>query len=136
MSKRNNQDQKADLALAMATGHAVIVWARDHNVPERTANTWSRSPEVLHQVEAIRRQAIDRAIGRLTDRATAAAERIGHLATEAASEAVQLQAARAVLADLMGMSDYATIEDRLADVERRIAHAQPDPQQGASHRTG
>ena len=62
---------------------------------------------------------------------------IGHLATEAASEAVQLQAARAVLADLMGMSDYATIENRLADVERRIAHAQPDPQQqGASHRPG
>ena len=135
MSKRNNQDQKADLALAMATGHAVIVWARDHNVPERTAYTWSRSPEVLHQVEAIRREAIDRAIGRLSDRATAAAERIGHLATEAASEAVQLQAARAVLADLMGMSDYATIENRLADVERRIAHALPD-QQGASHRPG
>jgi hypothetical protein len=136
MSKRNNQDQKADLALALATGSTVKAWAESRNVADRTARTWSKSPEVLHQVEAIRRQAIECAIGRLSDRASAAADRIGHLAIQAASEAVQLHAARAVLADLMSMSDYATFEKRLADVERRIAHAQPDPQQGASHRLG
>ena len=123
MSKRNNQDQKADLALAMATGHAVIAWARDHSVPERTAHTWSRSPDVLHQVEAIRREAIDRAIGRLTDRVSAAADEIGRLAPDAASEAVKL-AARAVLADLMGMSDYAVLEHRLAEIERRMSRAE------------
>jgi hypothetical protein len=135
MSKRNNQDQKADLALAMATGHAVIAWAREHSVPERTASTWSRSPDVLHQVEAIRRQAIDRAIGRLTDHVAAAADEIGRLAQAAASEAVQLAACRAVLADLMGMSDYAVLEHRLAEIERRIAEAQP-AEHGAADRSG
>jgi hypothetical protein len=123
MSKINNQNRKAALALAMAGGGTVAAWARDHQVPERTARTWSNSPEVLDQVEAIRRQVLDRAIGRLCDHAIAAADQIARLAQDANSEAVRLQAARAVLADLMTVSNYAALEGRLAEVERRIAHA-------------
>jgi hypothetical protein len=127
MSKRNNQDQKAALALAMATGRTVIDWAKEARVPERTAYTWSRSREVLDRVHAIRRAAIDRAIGRLSENALAAAEAITGLVRGAASEAVKLQAARAVLADLMAVSDYAALEDRLAEVERRIRRDRPGP---------
>lgn len=124
MSKRNNQSQKAGLATAMAAGRTVAAWARDNNVPERTAYTWSRSPEVLDLIDRIRRRAIDRAVGRLSRNATAAADQIARLARKANSEAVRLHAARAVLADLMAVSDYAALEGRLADVERRLADAQ------------
>jgi hypothetical protein len=125
MSKRNNQNHKANLALAMAAGTAVPDWARDNDVHRRTAYTWSRSPEVLDQVKLIRAQVLDRAAGRLSDNATAAADKIAHLAREAASESVQLQAARAVLAELMTVSNYLALERRLDELERRVAHAQP-----------
>jgi hypothetical protein len=123
MSKRNNQNQKAALALAMAAGGTVAAWAREHQVAERTARTWSNSPEVLDQVEAVRREVLDRTIGRLSDHATAAADEIARLAREASSEAVRLQAARAVLAELMIVSSYAALEGRMAEVERRVAGA-------------
>jgi len=135
MSKRNNQSQKAALALAMAAGGTVAAWARDNDVAGRTAYTWSRSPEVRDLVERIRRRAIDRAIGRLSRNATAAADQIARLAREAESEAVKLNAARAVLADLMSVSNYAALEKRLAEIERRMAHAQP-AEHGTSHRPG
>jgi hypothetical protein len=125
MSKRNNQIQKANLALAMAGGSTVKAWADANGVPDRTARTWSHSQEVLDQVEAIRREVLDRTIGRLSDNATAAADEIARLFREASSEAVRLQAARAVLAELMVVSSYAALEGRMAEVERRIAHARP-----------
>jgi hypothetical protein len=125
MNIRNNRDQKADLALALATGRTVKAWAKEHDVPQRTAYTWGRSPEVRTMVRRIRRRAIDRAIGRLSRGAFAAADRIARLARGAESESVQLQAARAVLADLMHVANYADLEDRITQLERKD-HAQPD----------
>jgi hypothetical protein len=125
MNLRNNGDQKAALALAIAKGETVKAWALAHDVPERTAYTWARSPEVKKQVRRIRRRAIDRAIGRLSRGAFAAADRIARLAKAAESESVQLQAARAVLADLMQVANYADLEDRITELERKN-HAQPD----------
>jgi hypothetical protein len=118
MNIRNNRDQKADLALALATGSTVRAWAKARNVPERTAYKWARSPEVKKQVRRIRRRAIDRAVGRLSRHAAAAADQIARLAKAAESESVQLQAARAVLADLMHVANYAELEDRIAQLER------------------
>lgn len=123
MSLRNNDDRKAGLALAIASGGTVAAWARNHDVPTRTAYTWSRSPEVRRQVARIRRRAIDRAIGQLTRHATAAANQIARLARESDSDAVKLQASRAVLADLMAVANYATLERRLAALEGRVDRA-------------
>src|SRR5262249_46727643 len=125
MSKRVNREHRSSLALAIAAGETVAAWARAHAVAKRTAYRWSRSPEVRQLVEQVRRRTIDRAVGRLSKHATAAAEQIGRLAAKAESEAIQLAASRAVLADLMTVSNYATLEARIADVERRI-HAQPE----------
>jgi transposase-like protein len=123
MSLRNNADRKAGLALAIASGGTVAAWARKHDVPTRTAYTWSRSPEVRRQVARIRRRAIDRAVGQLTRHATAAANQIARLARESDSDAVKLQASRAVLADLMAVANYATLERRLAALEGRVDRA-------------
>jgi hypothetical protein len=125
MSKRNNRIQKANLALAMAGGSPVNAWADANGVAPRTARTWSKSPEVLEQVEAIRREVLHCTIGRLSDNATVAVDEIVRLVKGAASEAVRLQAARAVLAELMVVSSYAALEGRMAAVERRIADGRP-----------
>jgi hypothetical protein len=109
----------------MAGGRTVKAWAEANKVPSRTAYTWSRSDDVRELVERIRSRAIHRAIGRLARNAVAAADQINKLAKGATSEAVRLQAARAVLADIMTVSNYAALEGRLAEVERRIAHARP-----------
>jgi hypothetical protein len=120
MSKRNNEVKKSQLALALAAGGTVKAWAKENAVRPRTAYTWSRCPEVLEQIDRIRSRALDRAIGRLSKNVTAAAEEIASLARGAASESVKLNAARAVLADLMSVSNYAALERRLAQVERRM----------------
>jgi hypothetical protein len=125
MNLRNNRDQKASLALAIAGGSTVKAWAKAHDVPERTAYTWARSPEVRNRVRRIQRRALERAIGQLS-RHAAAAGRIATLATAAQSEAVQLQAARAVLADLMQVADYADHDQRIAELERRVHDQHPD----------
>ena len=125
MSKINNRDRKAALALAMATGGTVKAWADANAVPHRTAYSWSKCPEVLHQVDAVRRQMVDQAVGRLCEHALAAADRIARLLNDANSEAVQLQAARAVLADLMAVSNYVALNGRVAELERRAADAKP-----------
>jgi hypothetical protein len=121
MPRINNQIRKSELARALATGGTVAAWSQANDVAERTAYTWSRSPEVLDKVEAIRRAALEQAIGRLSGQATDAAQEITRLAREAVSEAVRLQAARAVLAELMTVSNYTALERRMAEIERRIA---------------
>ncbi len=120
MSRINNQNRKGDLAMAMVAGTPVKDWARTHGIPERTAYRWVRSPEVVDQVEAIRRENLGRAVNELSRQATAAAEQIARLAREASSESVRLQAARAVLSELMAVSGFAALELRMAEIERRL----------------
>ncbi|MHB1562295.1 MAG: hypothetical protein ACYC61_33050 [Isosphaeraceae bacterium] len=120
MSSINNQNRKGDLAIAMAGGTPVKDWAQTHGIAERTAYRWARSPEVVDQVEAIRRESLDRAVNRLSGMATDAAEEIARLAREASSESVRLQAARAVLSELMAISGFAALERRMAEIERRL----------------
>jgi hypothetical protein len=132
MAKINNKNRKADLAMALASGGTVTAWAAANPaVKKRTAYSWSRSREVLDQVEAIRRAALEQAIGRLSTNATDSAEEIARLAKEAASESVRLQAARAVLAELMTVSNYAALERRLAEIERRLQDRSPFPAPGS-----
>ena len=130
MSKRNNEGQKSSLALAMAVGDTVADWASEKHVALRTAQAWSASREVRKEVRRIRRRVLDAAIGRLSKNATAAADRIAQLVKDAKSEAVQFSAARAVLADLMAVSNYAALERRLAAVERRMQDTAESPISG------
>ncbi len=120
MPKINNQHRKAQLALALAGGSTAIEWAKEHNVPESTIYRWANSPEVEEGVNQIRQQIWEQTISRLIQNATFAAEQIVKLAREAASESVRLSASRAVLADLMAVSNYAALERRIARVEGRL----------------
>ena len=123
MPRIHNQIRKAELAMALARGGTVVDWAQLQGISERTAYNWSRSPEVVEQVEAIRTAVLDRTVGLLSESAVEAVRQITTLAREASSESVRVQAARAVLGDLMAVSGLAPLERRLVELERRL----PDP---------
>jgi hypothetical protein len=116
-----NCTSKTDLAIAVAGGQSVAAWAREHNIPQRTAYTWAKAPEFKAAVERYRIRFVDRAIGRLAKHATRAADEIVKLSKGAKSEAVKLAAARAVLAELAAVTNHAETQQQGADLRRRIA---------------
>ena len=120
MSDIDSENLKANLALALVGGTRAADWAKANGVSERTVCRWSRSPEVREQVDAIRREFVDRAINRYCEKATAAADQVIKLAEEANSESVRLHASRAILSGLMAVSNYSSIERRMSEVERRL----------------
>ncbi len=120
MAKINNEVQKDQLALHLAAGGGVADWARANDIPDRTVYSWSRSPEVRDRTESIRRAVLAEAVKQLGAHAAAAAGQIVKLAENARSETVRLQAARAVLAEFMSVSNYTSLAGQLADIERRL----------------
>jgi hypothetical protein len=113
-------DKKTSLALAIARGQSVDAWAKKNDVPRSTAFRWASEPEVRREVEATRRRALGRAIGRLSSVALKAANRIVTLSREAESESVQLRACRAVLADQIAVSKFSDLEYRMAEIEEQL----------------
>jgi hypothetical protein len=111
---------KPSLALALAQGIRVSVWARSTNVAKRTAYRWSKDAKVRAAADAIRRRAVDRAVGRLAKHATKSAEAIIELGKSAESEAVRLSALRAVLSDMINVSKYTGLEERMAQIEEQL----------------
>ena len=101
MAKINNQVRKEKLALALADGDTVNAWAAADDVKPLAAYAWSTSRVVVDQVDTIRRARLEQAVNRLSKNATVVSDEIVRFATEAGSESVRLQAARAVLAELM-----------------------------------
>ena len=111
------QDKKTSLALAIARGQSITAWARKNDVPVRSAFRWASDPMVRKSSEMWRRAALNQAIGRMTRRATKAADGIVKLAMYADSESIRLKAWRAILADQMAVAKFSTLEQRLTEVE-------------------
>ncbi len=110
----SKQDQ---LALAIARGTSVTLWARANQVPRRTAYRWASDPKVRDVVETCRRRARDRAIGRMARRATWASDQIAILATAAESESLKLRALRSIFSDVVAVSKGPDLKSRLAEIE-------------------
>jgi hypothetical protein len=114
------RDRKGKLALAMARGESIASWARQNDVLLRTATRWAKDPKVRNFVEAWRRRALSRAIGRMANQAVKAADGITNLAKAAASESVQLRAWRALLADQMAVAKFSDLEQRMQEIEEQL----------------
>jgi hypothetical protein len=114
------EHKKDSLALAVARGQSVLGWARKNGVPERTAYRWANDPQVRKSSELWRRNALNRAIGRMARRATAAVDGIERLAKGAESESVRLSAWRAILADQMSVAKFSTLEARMVAIEEML----------------
>jgi hypothetical protein len=114
------RSRKTELALTIANGTSVTAWARANEVPKRTAYRWSGEPKVRAAVESYRRRAVDRAIGRMDRRVTWATDGIAKLAEGAESESVKLTALRAILSDMMAVSQFAGLEQRITEIEEQL----------------
>jgi hypothetical protein len=115
-----NPDQQYQFALAMATGQKVSVWAKKNGVPIRTCYNWQKTKEYKLTVQQVRRRSVDRAVGHISRNLTKAADRIALLATEAESESVQLQAARALLKAFIVVREHGDLGELMTDIERRL----------------
>jgi transposase-like protein len=127
MSQEVPEDKKTALAVVVAQGASVSAWARRNGVPSSTAYYWSNQPEVRRMVDALRRRSLDRAIGRMSRHAVAAADGIGKLAKEAESESVKLKAWRMLLSDQIAYTKYAGWEGRLAALEEKASAQSQGP---------
>lgn len=111
---------QAQLILAIVEGESVADWALRNHVPRRTAFRWASSTKVRRVVAAFRREALERAIGKLSSLAGKAAEGIASLAQSAESESVQLRAWRAILADQMAVAKFSNLEHRMLEIEEKL----------------
>ena len=59
MEKEVRRLKKIHLALAVAEGESIAVWARQDGVPERTAQRWAQDRNVRREVDACRRRALN-----------------------------------------------------------------------------
>jgi hypothetical protein len=114
------QSKKTKLALAIARGESITLWARENEVPRRTAYRWAREAEVRRAVEEYRRWSLSRAIGRMTTLALKAADGIAKLAKGADSESVQLRAWRALLIDQLAIAKFSDLEHRMLEIEEEL----------------
>ena len=115
-----SQNQKSQLAVAIAQGMTVAAWARKNNVPRRTAFRWASEPKIRASVESARRRALDRAVGRMAKHVTWAADGIARLAKNADSESVRLAALRAIFSNMMAVSEFAGLEERMTQIEEQL----------------
>jgi ribosomal protein L39E len=127
MSEELPESKKTQLAYAIAQGKSVPAWARQNEVARSTAYYWASQPEVRRVVEAWRRQALDRALGRMAGSAAAAIDGISKLAKGAESESVKLRAWRAILTDQIAVSKHMGWEGRLADLEEKMTAQSQGP---------
>jgi hypothetical protein len=111
---------KTHLALAVAQGRSVRRWALANGVPTRTAYRWAAEPLVRAAVNSTRQRALDRAVNRMAQRATWAAEQIAKLAENAESESVRLRALKSILSDMVTVSKYTGLEVRMSDIEEKL----------------
>jgi len=114
---QRNPNQRDQFAVAMAFGQSVSAWAKANGVPRRTCCAWKNTPEYKVRVEDVRRRTLDRAVGQLARNLTKAIGQIALLATEARSESVKLQAARAVLKELMVLRENVDLDERMTEIE-------------------
>jgi hypothetical protein len=120
MTEEPRKNTKTQLALAIAQGVSVAKWARTNGVPRRTAFQWAKDPEVRKVVQGCRRRVIDQAVGQMTKLSTRAVHTIGWLSEEGDSHAIRLKASRAVLSDMIKVSKFSGLEERMTEIEDKL----------------
>jgi hypothetical protein len=118
--ENSSQPQKTRLAFIVAQGGSIRAWAKENNVPERTAYRWSTDPDVRAKVDKCRRRCLDRAIGRLSYQVNWAVKGITALGDTATSESVRLAAYKSVFSNLMATSEFADLKDRITELEELL----------------
>ena len=111
---------KTELALALGRGVSVLSWAKANKVPKSTAYNWATDPEVRSLVESCRRGVLDHTIGRMVEHFNWVADTIIADAQHGKSDPGRLRAARAMFSDMINVSKYSELEDRVSQIEQKL----------------
>jgi hypothetical protein len=110
--------RKSDaLALALAAGDSIADAAAKAGMSERTARRRLADPSLRQHIEKLRAAMIERALGRMADSMTEAADVLRAL-LQAKTESVRLGAARSLLDLGTKVRDAVDMEARVAELER------------------
>jgi hypothetical protein len=120
MTRELRQKTKIQLALAVARGRSVALWARDNQVPRSTAYRWASQPEVRAAAESRRRRARNCALGRMASRAYRASYEVAKLAECAESDTVRLRALRSIVSGAIATSKFAVLERRMSTIRKEL----------------
>jgi hypothetical protein len=115
-----NENAKAVVATLLASGQTIVSAAEKAGVSERCVRKWLAQEEFKAKVEELRNEAVASAMHRLSaEMATAAATLADLMASR--DQRVRLRASRSILEMGMKLKEFAEIEQRLRDVESRLA---------------
>jgi hypothetical protein len=119
MAHRGRRNADDALALALAAGKTARDAAAELGVGERTVARRLADPGFRLRVNTLRGEMTQRAAGRLADGMATAADTLRGL-LNAESDAVKLGAARSLLELGAKLRESVELEERLANLERRI----------------
>jgi hypothetical protein len=113
----HNKAKYEALVMAVATGISVADWCKSTKTARSTASTWQEDPQFDRDVAAIRRQMLNQAVGKFTGAVNKVADEMIQLAESATSEPTKLSAQRAVMENLVQMTEFAEVKKRLDSLE-------------------
>ena len=117
----NSRDEAC--AIGRAAGRPIAAIAAAIGASDRSVYRALAKPDVVARVQDLRRQAVDQAVGRLGELATAATDTLGELLDAEHQGAVRLGAAGRILSALLATRAAVDIEDRLMALETATAAA-------------
>jgi transposase-like protein len=116
---RKTDEIREIVALALASGKTAKATAAECDVCERTIGLWMAEDAFRRRVAELRGDMVQRALGRLADSMTAAADKLRELLT-AEGESVRLGAARSLLELGVKLRESVELEQRLLAIERTL----------------
>jgi hypothetical protein len=111
---------EAVLVALLASGRSQTEAAREAKIPLRTVQRRCADPDFREEVARVRAEFLDRALGRLTDAATGAAEGLADLLSNR-SPWVRLNASRALLEHVTRLREHLVFAERIASMEATLA---------------
>lgn len=119
MASSGRHSADSVLAGLLAGGQTLRTAASLAGLSERTAARRTADPRFRAEVERLRADMLGAAMGRMSDGLTDAADTLRAL-LKAKGETARLGAARTLIELTLRMRESVSLEDRLAEVERRI----------------
>jgi hypothetical protein len=118
-TKHSNRAIYESLVSAAARGVAVSKWCRQTATAPATAAKWQSKPEFITDVQEFRGKVLDRAIGKFTGAVNSMADAMIKLAGSALSEPTRLSAQRAMMHNLIKITEFADLSRRIEVLEEK-----------------
>jgi len=125
MSQFDTENKDVLLAMALAAGASAADAARQLEVSVSTVKRQTADPDFRRFVADLRGQMLERALGRVTDTMTRAADTLAAL-LDAAEPALRIRAARALLSFGLRLHDAVDVTDRVRKLEDELARRPGD----------